>query len=186
MNKKIAIILTMLMFSSCVPVIVGTVGSGVYNVTTDERDVGTQSNDLTTIAAVKSELVKKRISNLTKVKVYCYDGVVYLIGEASSEAVIEAETTASMVEGVKEIKTQWFPIGTTTNSIEDFAIGANVRGRLLFAQKVASNKLSYEVYGGNVVLLGVLSKQEEIDRAIDAVKEIVNVKDVISFLVVGN
>ena len=178
----IAIVASILL-SGCAAAVIGAAGKGAYNVASDERTVGSQGNDLNTKMAVKTALTQKQFRNISRVNVYCFNSVVYLIGEVAKNERASIEKTAHSVSGVKDVKTKWFDPGTGS-SIEDTAIETAVSGKLVFARHVSSTNISIEVYGGNVVLVGILSSQDEIDRAVKAVKETDGVKSVTDFLTV--
>ncbi len=184
MNRKICIaIAASILLSGCAATVIGAAGKGVYNVASDERSVGSQGNDLNTKMAVKTALTQKQFKNISRVNVYCFNSVVYLIGEVGKNERATIEDTARAVSGVKDVKTKWFDPGTGS-SIEDTAIETAASGKLVFARHVSSTNISLEVYGGNAVLVGILSSQDEINRAVKAVKETDGVKSVTNFLTI--
>ena len=184
MNKKTYIALAAaILLSGCAATVIGAAGKGAYNAANDERSIGDQGNDLNTKMSVKTALTQKQFKNISRVNVYCFNSIVYLVGEVDKKDRKGIVETALTVPTVKEVKTKWFDPGTGS-TIEDTAIETAISGNLVFTKHVSSTNISLEVYGGNVVIVGILSSQDEINRAIKAVKATDGVKSVTNFLTV--
>jgi hyperosmotically inducible protein len=131
--------------------------------------------------SITSQLLKYDASKANDVNVHCFNGHVFLIGEADEafrdKAVDEAEETA----GVVHVTTHWFPAGTASTT-EDAAIENAIEAKRIFSEDINTRRVAVDVWGGNVVLTGIVAKQAEINRAMKAIEGIPGVKRVTSYL----
>lgn len=156
----------------------------IPRIANDERGLSEQYSDAAIITSIKSSLLTEDVGSVTGVRVYCFNGVVYLIGQVEQPLRDAAYRTAKETEGVREVVTHWYKPGTA-NTMNDTVIATNIDGELLFAKDVSSTQVSVEVYGGNVVLLGLMASQSDIDRAVRVAKSVPHVKSVTSYLKVN-
>lgn len=147
----------------------------------DQRDLSTQSSDKQIESKIKSELMQESPSGALNINVYSFLGRVYLVGDVDAKYREFAEKTARSVEGVKEVTTHWFPVGTSSR-VTDTRIETAIDTNLLFASGVPSTQVHVDVWGGNVVLLGLMASQEDINRAMREVRGVAGVKSVTSYL----
>jgi osmotically-inducible protein OsmY len=82
---------------------------------------------------------------------------------------------------VVHVTTHWFADGTG-NTLSDAALEGQIVGVLLFAKDVPSTQIAVDVWGGNVVLTGIMADQDKIDRAIAATGGVSGVHSVTSYL----
>ncbi|MDR2123880.1 MAG: BON domain-containing protein [Desulfovibrio sp.] len=115
------------------------------------------------------------------VGVYCFNGRVFLIGEADKEFRSRALEAARQVPGVKEVAPHWFPAGSG-HADEDAAVAAAIEELPLFAGKVAGVRVAVDVRGGHVVLVGLAPAQADIDSLVREVKRVSHVKSVTSYI----
>ena len=164
---------------------IGTTGlSGcvaIPRIANDERDLSEQYSDAAIITSIKSSLLTEDAGSITGVKVYSFGGVVYLVGEVDQSLRDNAYRIAKETEGVRQVVTHWFKPGTA-DTVNDAVIDTNINTELLFTKNVSSTQVSVNVYGGNVVLLGIMESQADINRAIRVVKSVPHVKSVTSYL----
>ena len=149
----------------------------------DERSVGTQLSDAEIVTSVKSSLLGDDMSKGLDVHVYSFKAHVYLVGEVDNAYRKHTVTIAEKTEGVRQVTAHWFPVGTSDGG-NDLAIETRVAKALLFAKDVRSTQVEVEVWGGNVVLLGLMESRADIDRAVSATKGVSGVKSVTSYLTV--
>jgi osmotically-inducible protein OsmY len=131
--------------------------------------------------AIASGLLRADAAKANKVNVHCYDGHIFLIGEADKEFRAEALDIARKAEGAAHVTTHWFPPGTSS-PLRDTAIEAEIGARLFFADDINARRVAVDVWGGHVVLTGSVGTQPEIDETVAAIKEITQVKSVTSYL----
>lgn len=164
--------------------VLGTGLSGcvaIPSMVNDERDLSGQYSDAAIITSIKSSLISEDFGAITGVKVYSFNGVVYLVGEVDQPLRDYAYRVATETEGVRQVVTHWYKPGTST-TVHDAVIEANINTELLFTKNLSSTQVKVDVYGGNVVLLGIMASQADIDHAIRVVKSVRYVKSVTSYL----
>lgn len=147
----------------------------------DERSVSQQYSDKQIEGSIKTDLLAEHALKATDINVYSFRGHVYLIGQVDLAYRAFAERTARESEGVRVVTTHWFPEGTE-NSVSDAQIEAAIDTNLLFAKNVSSTQVNVDVWGGNVVLVGIMASQADIDRAITEARQVSGVKSVRSYL----
>lgn len=131
--------------------------------------------------AITSALLKMDAAKANDVNVHCFNGHVFLVGEADKDFRRAAVAEAEKPEGVVHVTTHWFPTGTAANE-EDAAIETEIGGGMLFTEDVSTRRVGVDVWGGHVVLTGIASSQSEINSAIAKIKKIKSVKSVTSYL----
>ena len=155
--------------------------AGCAGVAMDERSLNTQFSDAEIVTSVKTTLLGDDMSKGLDVHVYSFRGHVYLVGEADQAYREHTVRVAEKAQGVRKVTAHWFPTGTS-DSGSDLVIETKVAKELLFAKDVSSTQVSVEVWGGHVVLLGVMENQHNISRAIAASQGVPDVKSVTSYL----
>ena len=166
-------------FALSLPVL-GGCAAPIIGAATDERSFGDHFNDTQIEAAVKRAVVSAQKSKILDINVYSFYGDVYLIGEADQGLTNKAMEAARSVDGVRSITTYFFPPGTMTSA--DLLTEAKINEKLLFASGITSSQVQVDVWGGHAVLLGILSSPGEIEKVLNVVKEVPEVKKVKSYL----
>ena len=151
----------------------------------DERGLGTQYSDTEIEGGIKYALLQNDPARAANTNVYCFRGHVFLVGEANPAWSAFAENTARQQVGVRKVTTRWFPLGTS-DSFNDSQIESAIDTNLLFASNVASTRVNVDVWGGHVVLLGIMENQGEIERAIRETRGNPGVKSVESYLMTND
>lgn len=131
--------------------------------------------------SIGSALLKKDASKANDINVHCFNGHVFLVGEADQAFRAAALAIAQQTEGVVHVTTHWFPTGTAS-TLHDTTIEAEIDLALLFAKKGGPVAVDLDVWGGHVVLTGLADNQEDIDRAVAKIKRIPQVKTVTSYI----
>lgn len=134
--------------------------------------------------SITSQLLKNNAAKANDVNVHCFNGHVFLIGEADPDFRAEALDVAEEAEGVVHVTTHWFATGTASTA-NDAAIEREIDKSLMFTEDISTRRVAVDIWGGHVVLTGIMEKQEEIDRAVSKIKQIDQVKSVTSYLVIG-
>jgi hyperosmotically inducible protein len=130
---------------------------------------------------VSSVLLGMDPSTANEVDVHCFNGRVFLIGEADKEFRGRAIDAAGQIPGVTEVTPHWFPTGSG-DADEDAAVAAAIEDLPLFAGKVAGGRVAVDVRGGHVVLTGLMPAQADIDGLIREVKRVGHVKSVTGYI----
>ena len=89
----------------------------LYGVYDDQRLGGTISDDKEISLGVKSDLMDANLSQGWGIKVYCYYGHVFLVGEAPEKMRSKAIRIARRHKGVRSVTSHWF-----TPAKSDFGI----------------------------------------------------------------
>ena len=148
----------------------------------DERSLGTQYDDATIKTSIASAMLKENATKANGVNVHCFKGHVFLVGEADEAFRAFCFKTAGKTEGVTHVTPHWFPKGTGS-ALSDTALEAKVDGELLFAKNVSSTQVVVDVWGGHIVLTGIMADRSDIERAVNVVRRVDGVKSVTSYLV---
>ncbi|MDR1490398.1 MAG: BON domain-containing protein [Desulfovibrio sp.] len=137
-------------------------------------------------AGIKTEVAGALLaldpSKANDINVHCFFGNVFLIGEADREFRREAVDAAEKISGVTRVTTHWFPSGSAATH-EDAAIEAKLSEVLPASAKDAGGRVDADVWGGHVVLTGMVRRQSDIDLAVQAAKRVEKVRSVTSYLI---
>lgn len=132
--------------------------------------------------SITSQLLKQNAAKANDVNVHCFNGHVFLVGEADPDFRAAALAVAEEAEGVAHVTTHWFDAGTASTAL-DASIEREIAAGKVFEDDINTRRIAVDVWGGNVVLVGIVDKQKHIDRAVAKIKEIGEVKSVTSYLV---
>jgi osmotically-inducible protein OsmY len=138
-------------------------------------------DDATIKTEIASALLRKDAARANAVSVRCFNGHVFLIGEADKEFRDEALDIARRAEGVVQVTTHWFPAGTASGGT-DALIESEIESRVLRSEAVYARRVAVDAWGGHVVLTGLIGSQLQIDTAVTNIKQIKQVKSVTSYV----
>ncbi len=106
-SVSILVIAGSLSMAACAPALVAGGGAGGYYAGTNERSVGTITNDGVITSKINAEFVKDKSVSAFDINVDTYRGVVTLHGSVGSQASANrAMTLARGVKGVKKVISQ--------------------------------------------------------------------------------
>lgn len=144
--------------------------ASLYGVYDDQRLGGTISDDKEISLGVKSDLMDANLSQGWGIKVYCYYGHVFLVGEAPEKMRSQAIRIARRHKGVRSVTSHWFtPAKSDTG---DFVLATKLRTELIGTSGLSSTRIDTEVNAGRVVLLGVVKDEAERKLAIRAARQV--------------
>ena len=160
----------------------------IYEAAVDERSVGDLTKDKEIEAKVKSGFADDETVDALDISVYSFYGDVYLVGQKKTEAQKKrAIEIARKTEGVKSVTTYILQKKGededscgTTNSLE---ITAKVKAALIEDGDIWSTNMEVQTVQCNVVLLGLVGSEKEIEKSIVHAKGVEGVRSVKSFLV---
>jgi hyperosmotically inducible protein len=158
-----------------------------YKTARDPRSVETQASDQKITTKIQGKLAGEEGLAIFDIAVQAYYGQVFLIGEYGNEDDRDtAIKLAKETEGVKQVSTYLLPKrdveGCGTGS--GLKLNATINKRLVQADDVVHSRINVEMVQCNAVLLGVVSKDRERDRAIEITRGVDGVRKVKSFLMV--
>lgn len=163
-----------------------TTGCGtIYKTAVDERNVKTVASDEYITAEIKARFLDDNLVSVLDIGANVYEGHAYLYGEYESDAQrARAISIASNVEGVNEVTYYLLPkvksdsCGTTDNLM----IRGSLEKELISDDRIWSTNVDVAVIQCNVILMGLVGTQREIDLSIKYAKEIEGVRRVRSYL----
>ena len=171
-------------FALCLSLLCCLAVSGCFiipSVVEDERSLSTQYDDAGIKTDIAAALLKEDATKANGVNVHCFEGQVFLVGEADKNFRAFAIKTAAAVKGVAHVTPHWFAAGTG-DTISDTALEAKIDGALLFTQDLPSAQVVVDVWGGHVVLSGMMKDQADISKTIAVTRGVSGVKSVTSYL----
>ena len=156
-----------------------------YESATDKRSFAVQASDKRIHLDIKSRLLDSPVKGTGWLDVYCRNGIVVLAGvvEAGARTGTEAVAIAKSVEGVKRVETYFVP--TQPSKVKDFAIKQKINAKLLADPHLLSGQIDLSVLAGQVVFIGVVSRQEKVDEIVAHARNTDGVVSVKSFIQVS-
>ena len=173
--RNVVVLLFALGLTGC-----GTVISATYGAATDERSVGTQLTDTEIVAKIKKGFLDsaKEALGLT---VYCHQRLVVLAGVVEDPKVGERGVAiARAVEGVRQVETYFVP--GQPSRVSDFGIATKIKAKIVGDLDLRISQVDLDVFGGQVVLAGVVDRREKIDEVVRLARSVDGVVAVKSFL----
>jgi hyperosmotically inducible protein len=79
------------------------------------------------------------------------------------------------------VTTHWFPTGTASGGA-DALIESEIESEVLRIEAVQARHVAVDVWGGHVVLTGLVRQQSQIDTAVANIKQIKQVRSVTSYV----
>jgi len=160
----------------------GVFGTGV-SVAFDPRTVGTQIDDSIMQKNLMSKLVLRDKSYLLSVKTKILDGRIFITGKVDDpEEKLKITKLAWEIEGARSVKND-LKIKEEFNfkqSAKDILITSQLRTALIFNKKIKSANYSIDTYKKKIYVYGISESKEEQSLVIDEAKQILDVEDVIS------
>lgn len=186
MIKKILLVLSIVcLLQGCVPVVAGAaVGAAGGAVLYDRRPVKIMMQDDTIAYTIEKKLfADDGVRTQCHVVVTAYNGVVLLVGQASTQELKDQITAiARTVPKIKRIYNE-VVIGTPTTYLirtSDSWITTKVKAKLLTAEHLKSGQFKILTENGVVYMMGMVSRSQaqvavEIVRHIGGVQKVVKV-----------
>ena len=184
---KIFTLLIVIFLTGCVEtVVVGTVATGAYVMT--DGSIFDASQDSRIESSIKDTF--KENDNLKNINVNSFNGRVLLTGyirnnEAYKKtAVTTARATRPGIEVIDEI----IIISSNYNvsTFSDSMISSQIYMKLKATSGVTSGNYKYDVVDGVVYIIGKASTKSELQTVANTISQIKGVKQVISYVKVGN
>jgi len=155
----------------------------IYGSAVDERSVGQQSYDRQLRTSIEAKYAQDSEVSYWGTSVYVFMADVYLVGEYISEATRDkAIQIARQTEGVRNVYTYFLPEKATNCGFSD---RQEMRAKInyeLYGSDVTATNVEMVIVQCDVVLLGIVSNQAEIDKSVNLVKGVQGVQNVKSFL----
>ncbi len=184
MKNKLLTILTVFIFlTSCV----GTSSSGLFGtgvtIALDPRTLGTQIDDSIMDKSLDAKLLSTNKNYFLNVKTKIIDGRIFITGKVDRiEEKLNITKMAWETKGARSVKND-LKIKDEFNfkqSAKDLLITSQLRSALIFNKKTKAVNYNIDTYKKKIYIYGIAETTEERDQVIDEAKQILDVEDVIS------
>jgi len=182
-NKLLNLILILILLNGCVGVSSkGVFGTGV-SVALDPRTVGTQIDDGIMDKNLDAKLLLMNKNYLLSVSTQVLDGRIFITGKVDDpEEKLKITKLAWEIEGTRSVKND-LKIKEEFNfkqSAKDILITSQLRTALIFNKKIKSANYSIDTYKKKIYIYGIANSKDEQSLVIEEAKQILDVEDVIS------
>ena len=182
-NKLLNIILILFVLNGCVGVSSkGVFGTGV-TVALDPRTVGTQIDDGIMDKNLDAKLILMNKNYLLSISTKVLDGRIFITGKVDNpEEKLKITKLAWEIAGTRSVKND-IKIKEKFNfkqSSKDILITSQLRTALIFNKKIKSANYSIDTYKKKIYIYGIAESKEEQSLVIEEAKQILDVEDVIS------
>ena len=182
-NKLLNLILILILLNGCVGASSkGVFGTGV-SVALDPRTVGTQIDDGIMDKNLDAKLLLMNKNYLISLSTQVLDGRIFITGKVDDpEEKLKITKLAWEVEGTRSVKND-LKIKEEFNfkqSAKDILITSQLRTALIFNKKIKSANYSIDTYKKKIYVYGIAESNEEQKLVLDEARQILDVEDVIS------
>ena len=182
-NKYINIILVLVFLNGCVGASSkGIFGTGV-SIALDPRSLGTQIDDSIMDKNLDAKLLLMNKNYLLSINTQVLDGRIFITGKVNEpEEKLRITKLAWEIEGARSVKNdlkikEEFKF---TQSAKDVLITSQLRTALFFNKKIKSSNYSIDTYKKKIYIYGIAESKEEQELVIEEGKQILDVENVIS------
>ena len=181
--KKFKFLLLIIFLSSCVGASSpGVFGTGV-SVALDPRSLGTQIDDGIMDKSLDARLLSVNKNYLISVKTKILDGRIFITGKVDNpEEKLKITKLAWETKGVRSVKND-LKIKENFSfqqSAKDFLITSQLRTAMIFNKKIKAVNYNIDTYKKIIYVYGIAEKKDEINEIINESKQILDVKDIIT------
>ena len=185
-NRIILITLVFLILVGCVGISSkGIFGSGV-SIALDPRSLGTQIDDSVMQKNLSARIILKDKKYLLSVSTKVLDGRIFLTGKVENpEEKLKLTKLAWETKGARSVKND-IKIKEEFNfsqSAKDVLITSQLRTALIFNKKIKASNYQIDTYKKKIFIYGISLTADERKEVIREAKEILDVKNVISSVV---
>tara|TARA_Y100000766_G_scaffold240298_1_gene217671 strand:+ start:372 stop:965 length:594 start_codon:yes stop_codon:yes gene_type:complete len=181
-NKILPIFL--LLFLTCC---VGTSSTGVFgtgvSIALDPRTVGTQIDDSIMQKNLSAKLITMNTNYILSVKTKVLDGRIFITGKVDTvEEKLKITKLGWEIKGARSVKNdlqikEKFDFQRTA---KDVLITSQLRAAMITNKKIKSVNYNIDTYKKKIYIYGIAQDEEERGEVINEAKEILDVEDVIS------
>ena len=181
--KKFKFLLLIIFLSSCVGASSpGVFGTGV-SVALDPRSLGTQIDDGIMDKSLDARLLSVNKNYLISVKTKILDGRIFITGKVDNpEEKLKITKLAWETKGVRSVKND-LKIKENFSfqqSAKDLLITSQLRTAMIFNKKIKAVNYNIDTYKKIIYVYGIAEKKDEINEIINESKQILDVKDIIT------
>ena len=182
-NKLFHAIIILVFLTSCV----GTSSTGIFGtgvtIAMDPRTLGTQIDDSIMDKSLDAKLLSTNKAYILNVKTKIIDGRIFITGKVDTvEEKLNITKMAWEIKGARSVKND-LKIKDKFNfkqSAKDLLITSQLRSALIFNKKTKSVNYNIDTYKKKIYIYGIAETLEEREEVLDEAKQILDVEDVIS------
>ena len=160
----------------------GVFGTGV-TVAIDPRSFGTQIDDSIMDKSLDARLISLNKNYLLNVKTKILDGRIFITGKVDTpEEKLKITKIAWETKGARSVKNDLI-IKEKFNfqqSAKDILITSQLRSAMIFNKKIKAVNYQIDTYKKTIYVYGISQNEDERDEIIKEAKEILDVKDVVT------
>ena len=182
-NKYILNLLILFLLSGCIGASsTGVFGTGV-SIAMDPRTLGTQIDDSIMDKSLDARLVAMNKNYLLNVKTKVLDVRIFLTGKIDTpEEKLQITKLAWETKGARSVKND-LKIKEEFNfqqSAKDILITSQLRSAMIFNKKIKAVNYNIDTFKKVIYVYGIAQSEDEKDEIVKEAKEILDVKDVIT------
>ena len=182
-NKYILNLIILFLLSGCIGASsTGVFGTGV-SIAMDPRTLGTQIDDSIMDKSLDARLVAMNKNYLLNVKTKVLDGRIFLTGKIGTpEEKLQITKLAWETKGARSVKND-LKIKEEFNfqqSAKDILITSQLRSAMIFNKKIKAVNYNIDTFKKVIYVYGIAQSEDEKDEIVKEAKEILDVKDVIT------
>ena len=182
-NRIFLVSLIFLILSGCIGISSkGIFGTGV-TIALDPRSLGTQIDDSVMQKNLAARLILRERDYLISIKTKVLDGKIFLTGTVDyPEEKLFITKLAWETKGARSVKND-IKIKESFNfkqSAKDLLITSQLRSAMIFNKKIKAINYQIDTYKKKIFIYGIALNEEERKEVINEAKEILDVKEVIS------
>jgi osmotically-inducible protein OsmY len=182
-NKFINLLIVLVLLNGCVGASSkGIFGTGV-TIALDPRTLGTQIDDGIMDKNLDAKLLIMNKNYLLSISTQVLDGRIFITGKVDDpEEKLKITKLAWETEGARSVKND-LKIKEEFNfkqSAKDILITSQLRSALIFNKEIKSANYSIDTYKKKIYIYGLAESKEEQSLVIEEAKQILDVEDVIS------
>jgi osmotically-inducible protein OsmY len=185
-NRLITILLIILILPGCAGVASkGIFGTGV-SVAFDPRSVGTQVDDSIMQKNLSARIILTDKKYLLSIKTKVLDGRIFITGKVDNpEEKLKLTKLAWETDGARSVRND-IKIKEKFNfqqSAKDILITSQLKSAMIFNKKIKATNYQIDTYKKKIYVYGIALNSEEKEEVINEAKEILDVADVISSII---
>tara|TARA_B100001741_G_C16409377_1_gene530802 strand:+ start:47 stop:640 length:594 start_codon:yes stop_codon:yes gene_type:complete len=182
-NKKILLLFLLLIITGCV----GTSSTGVFGtgvtIALDPRTVGTQIDDSIMQKNLSAKLINMNTNYILSVKTKVLDGRIFITGKVDTvEEKLKITKLGWEIKGARSVKND-LRIKEKFNfqrAAKDLLITSQLRTAMITSKKIKSVNYNIDTYKKIIYVYGIAHNEEERAEVLNEAKQILDVEDVIS------
>ena len=181
--SKILSIFLLLILTSCV----GTSSTGIFgtgvSIAFDPRTVGTQIDDSIMQKNLSAKLINMNTNYILSVKTKVLDGRIFITGKVDTvEEKLKITKLGWEIKGARSVKNdlQIKEKFDFQRAAKDLLITSQLRTAIITNKKIKSVNYNIDTYKKKIYIYGIAENEEERSEVINEAKEILDVEDVIS------